>query len=137
MTFFERYFAALDGPDPHSSLDLVAADVAFSIQWAAGDDRKSRQFTGGREDLRGFIDAGDMDGWAPHVLHGGTEGDVEVRPRRDAHGRRRADRDVPRGRAARRRRADGALHGRPVGGDRLRHGRAGRCRLTPGPSATG
>ena len=63
MTFFERYFAALDGPDPHSSLDLVAADVAFSIQWAAGDDRKSRQFTGGREELRGFIDAGDMNGW--------------------------------------------------------------------------
>ena len=77
MTFFERYFAALDGPDPHSSLDLVAADVAFSIQWAAGDDRKSRQFTGGREELRGFIDAGDMNGWAHHVLHGGTDGDVE------------------------------------------------------------
>ena len=52
MSFFERYFAALDGPDPHSSLELVADDVEFSIQWAAGDDRASRQFVGGREELR-------------------------------------------------------------------------------------
>jgi hypothetical protein len=29
MSFFERYFAALDGPDPHSSLDLVADEVAL------------------------------------------------------------------------------------------------------------
>ena len=41
MSFFERYFAALDGPDPHSSLELVAEDVEFSIQWARGD--RSRQ----------------------------------------------------------------------------------------------
>ena len=27
MTFFERYFELLDGPDPHSSLGLVAEDV--------------------------------------------------------------------------------------------------------------
>jgi hypothetical protein len=26
MSFFERYFAALDGPDPHASLELVADD---------------------------------------------------------------------------------------------------------------
>jgi hypothetical protein len=77
MSFFERYFAALDGPDPHSSLDLVAEDVEFSIQWSRGTDGASRQFTGGREDLRGFIDAGDMSGWAHHVLSGGTDGDVE------------------------------------------------------------
>src|SRR5215211_6619552 len=27
MTFFERYFAALDGPEPYSSLGLVADDL--------------------------------------------------------------------------------------------------------------
>ena len=37
MSFFERYFAALDGPDPHSSLELVADDVEFAIQWADGE----------------------------------------------------------------------------------------------------
>ena len=77
MSFFERYFAALDGPDPHSSLALVADDVEFSIQWAAGADRASRQFVGGLEELRGFIDAGDMSGWAHHVLVSGASGDVE------------------------------------------------------------
>jgi hypothetical protein len=77
MTFFERYFAALDGPDPHSSLELVADDAQFTIQWASGGDATSRQFTGGREELRRFIDAGDMREWAHHVLFGGAAGDVE------------------------------------------------------------
>jgi ketosteroid isomerase-like protein len=77
MSFFERYFAALDGPDPHSSLALVADDVEFSIQWASGADRASRQFVGGRAELRAFIDAGDLGGWAHHVLHGAVAGDTE------------------------------------------------------------
>ena len=77
MTFFERYFAALDGPDPRSSLELVADDAQFTIQWADGADANSRQFTGGREELRRFIDAGDMHDWAHHVLVSGTAGDVE------------------------------------------------------------
>ena len=77
MTFFERYFAALDGPDPYSSLELVADDAEFSIQWARDGAEHSRQFVGGRAELRAFIDAGDMSGWAHHVLHSGTAGDVE------------------------------------------------------------
>ena len=76
-TFFERYFELLDGPDPHSSLELVADDLQFSIQWAADDSRKSSQFIGGRDELRGFIDAGDTEGWAHYVLHSGVSGDVE------------------------------------------------------------
>jgi hypothetical protein len=36
VTFFERYFEALDGPAPHNSLELVSLDVEFSILWAAG-----------------------------------------------------------------------------------------------------
>ena len=77
MTFFERYFAALDGPDPYSSLDLVADDVSFCIQWASDGERSSRQFVGGLAELRAFIDAGDMSGWAHHVTSSGTAGDVE------------------------------------------------------------
>ncbi|MGZ4185172.1 MAG: hypothetical protein ACXVFA_07710, partial [Solirubrobacteraceae bacterium] len=67
-SFFERYFELLDGPDPHSSLELVAEDVEFSIQWAADDSRKSSQFLGGLEQLRAFIDAGDTAGWAHYVV---------------------------------------------------------------------
>ena len=77
MTFFERYFELLDGPDPYSSLELVAPDVEFSIQWAAAADRKSSQFLGGLEQLRGFVDAGDMEGWAHHVVFSATDGAVE------------------------------------------------------------
>ncbi|MBV9416480.1 MAG: hypothetical protein JO363_15970 [Solirubrobacterales bacterium] len=77
MTFFERYFELLDGPDPHSSLDLVSEDLKFSIQWAADGSRKSSQVVGGRDALRGFIDAGDTEGWAHYVLHSGVSGDVE------------------------------------------------------------
>jgi len=76
-TFFERYFERLDGPEPYSSLELVAPDVEFSIQWAAGEDRRSSQFVGGLDQLRGFIDAGEMDGWAHYVVFSGTDGDVE------------------------------------------------------------
>jgi hypothetical protein len=75
--YFERYFAALDGPDPQSSLELVAEDVEFCIQWARDSDRASRQLVGGKAELRSFIDAGDMSGWAHHVLFSGGAGDVE------------------------------------------------------------
>ena len=77
MSFFERYFAALDGPDPYTSLELVAEDVEFTIQWARGTDGASRQFVGGRAELRAFIDAGDMTGWAHHVLFAGGADGVE------------------------------------------------------------
>jgi hypothetical protein len=77
MTFFERYFEALDGPDPHSSLELVAADVEFAIQWAAGADRRSSQFVGGLDELRAFIDAGDMRDWAHYILWSGADDGVE------------------------------------------------------------
>ena len=77
MTFFERYFERLDGPEPYSSLDLVAEDVEFSIQWATEADRRSSQFLGGLQQLRGFIDAGDMEGWAHYVMFSGSDGDVE------------------------------------------------------------
>ena len=86
MTFFERYFERLDGDDPHSALELVAEDVEFSIQWAAAADRKSSQFLGGLEELRGFTDAGDTSGWAHHVLLERHARRRRVRARRDPLG---------------------------------------------------
>jgi len=76
MSFFERYFAALDGPDPYSSLEMVSSEVEFAIQWASGTERKSTQILGGVDELRAFIDAGDMSGWAHHVLHSGQDGHI-------------------------------------------------------------
>ena len=77
MSFFERYFEALDGPEPYSSLDLVADDVQFAIEWANGDDRKATQLRGGKAELRAFIDAGDMEGWAHYVVWSATDADTE------------------------------------------------------------
>jgi hypothetical protein len=79
MSFFARYFAALDGPDPLSSLDLVADDVEFVIFWASDDGRRSaRQLTGGVAELRAMIEAGgDMSGWAHHILTSAVVGGVE------------------------------------------------------------
>ena len=62
---------------PYSSLELVAPEVHFCIQWARDGDRSSRQIVGGLAELRGFIDAGNMSGWAHHVLSTGAAGDVE------------------------------------------------------------
>lgn len=76
MTFFERYFAALDGPDPHSSLELVSDNVEFAIQWAHGADRKSTQILGGVSELRAFIDRDDTGDWAHHLLHARDEGQM-------------------------------------------------------------
>ena len=75
MTFFERYFAALDGPDPLSCLELVDDAVSFSIHWS--DGTKSREFTGGRDELARFTEAGDTRGWAHHILFSAQSGDVE------------------------------------------------------------
>ena len=77
MSFFERYFAALDGPDPFSSLDLVAEDVQWCIQWSVGT--KISELTGGKEDLRRFIEAGDdWRGWRHHILFSASDGDGEL-----------------------------------------------------------
>jgi hypothetical protein len=67
-SFFERYFEALDGPEPLSALDLVSGDLEFSILFSTKTDERSRQFVGGPDELRAFTDAGDMEGWAHHIL---------------------------------------------------------------------
>ena len=66
--FFDRYFEALDGDDPHSALDLVSDDLQFAILYAAGTDSRSRQVLGGVDELRAFTEAGDMEGWGHHIL---------------------------------------------------------------------
>jgi len=76
--FFDRYFEALDGPDPLSALELVSADLRYSILFSTKTDERSRQFLGGPEDLRSFTEAGDMDGWAHHILAAAVVDGVEV-----------------------------------------------------------
>jgi hypothetical protein len=76
--FFARYFAALDGDDPLSALELVADDSEFAILFAGDEGRKAGHFLGGPEELRKFTLAGDMEGWAHHILAATRTGEIEL-----------------------------------------------------------
>jgi hypothetical protein len=77
-SFFRRFFAALDGDDRDSAMAFVADELQFAILWAGDDSPRSRQFLGGPTELRGFTAAGEMDGWAHHILHASREGSTEI-----------------------------------------------------------
>jgi hypothetical protein len=76
--FFARYFAALDGDEPLSALEMVADDAEFAILFATDGGRKAGHFLGGPDELRKFTLAGDMDGWAHHILAASRFDDVEL-----------------------------------------------------------
>jgi hypothetical protein len=76
--FFDRYFRALDGPEPLSALELVAPQLEFSILFTTKTDERSRQFVGGPDELRAFTEAGDMEGWAHYTLAGAVVGGVAL-----------------------------------------------------------
>ena len=79
MSFFERYFAALDGPEPHSSLDLVVG--RRRVLDPVGRRRRPqepRSSPAASEELRALHRRrrhGRLG--APRRLVGGTDGDVE------------------------------------------------------------
>jgi hypothetical protein len=77
-SFFRRFFAALDGEYPESAMALVADELEFAILWAPDGGTRSRQFLGGPAELRAFTVAGDMEGWAHHLLHVSREGSTEI-----------------------------------------------------------
>lgn len=77
-SFFQGFFAALDGDNPESSMAFVSPQLEFAILWAADDGTRSRHFTGGPAELRGFTAVGDMDGWAHHILQASREGSTEI-----------------------------------------------------------
>ena len=76
--FFARYFAALDGSEPLSALEMVADDADFAILFANDEGRKAGHFLGGPDELRKFTLAGDMEGWAHHILAAARTGDIEL-----------------------------------------------------------
>jgi hypothetical protein len=77
-SFFERFFKCLDGDDPQSAMALVADELEFAILWAPDAGTRSRQFTGGPNELRAFTDAGDTSGWAHYILQVSRTASTEV-----------------------------------------------------------
>lgn len=76
--YFARYFAALDGEDPISAMDMVAEDAEFAILWAPDEGRDSGHFRGGLAELTKFTEAGDTSGWGHRILASARIGDVEL-----------------------------------------------------------
>ena len=77
MTFFERYFQRWTGPSRTARWSSCPTTSSSRSSGRPATTARARQFLGGREELRGFIDAGDTTGWAHHVLCSGAEGGVE------------------------------------------------------------
>jgi hypothetical protein len=77
-SFFRRFFAALDGDEPESAMAFVADQLEFAILWASDPGTRSRQFLGGPGELRAFTLAGNMEGWAHHILHVSRDGATEL-----------------------------------------------------------
>jgi hypothetical protein len=76
--FFERYFAALDGPDPRSVLDMVSEDLRFALLFSTDASSHNRQFLGGREELAAYVEQRGTPGWRHHILGAAVDGDVEL-----------------------------------------------------------
>jgi hypothetical protein len=77
-SFFQRFFAALDGSDPESAMAYLADELQFAILWAPDAGSRSRHFTGGPAELRSFTVAGDTTGWTHHILQVSREGATEI-----------------------------------------------------------
>ena len=78
MSFFERFFGALDGADPTASLDYVAERMQFAIFWTTGSGRESEQFVGGKPELREFVAAGGVRPWRHHLTRIAAVDGVEM-----------------------------------------------------------
>jgi hypothetical protein len=78
VTVLERYFAALDGPEPLSALELVSEDVRFAALFSTDASSHNRQFLGGRAELVDYIEQRGDPGWAHHILGAGVDGEVEL-----------------------------------------------------------
>jgi hypothetical protein len=76
--FFERYFAALDGPDPMSALELVSDELRFALLFSTDASSHNRQVLGGRDELAAYIRRRGAPGWRHHIIGVAVDGDVEL-----------------------------------------------------------
>jgi hypothetical protein len=74
----ERYFAALDGPEPLSALELVSDDLRFAALFSTDASSHNRQLLGGRAELASYIEQRGDPGWRHHVIGADVDGPVEL-----------------------------------------------------------
>ena len=75
-SFWRRYFAQLDGPEPERAVDMLAPDFRFSILFSQGlgdaDD-----FSGGHAEFKEYMDQRAAGTFTHHVIAESSAGDVE------------------------------------------------------------
>ena|SRR5215212_2202084 len=66
--FFRRYFALIDGPEPHLVLDLVGDDLRFAVLFSTDAASEPSEFAGGRAELAAYLEQRGRPDWTHHVL---------------------------------------------------------------------
>ena len=61
-----RFFELLDGPDAERSLEMLAADLRFSILFSNGPG-EAQDFAGGRAEFDGYMAQRGASEWTHHV----------------------------------------------------------------------
>jgi hypothetical protein len=72
-----RFFELLDGPDAGRSLEMLAADLRFSILFSNGPG-DARDFAGGRAEFEGYMAQRGAPEWTHHVVAEHDHDGVEV-----------------------------------------------------------
>jgi hypothetical protein len=73
-TFLPAYFEKLDAGE--DVVPLLAPDFAFSLLWAADDG--AREFVGGFDEFRGYLEQREPDGQLHHIKLSIRQGRTEV-----------------------------------------------------------
>jgi hypothetical protein len=75
-SFWRRYFAQLDGPEPERAVDMLAEDFRFSILFSQGPGEAS-DFSGGHAEFKEYMDQRAAGTFTHHVTAESSTGDVE------------------------------------------------------------
>ena len=72
-----RFYELLDGPDAERSLEMLAADLRFSILFSNGPGQ-AQDFAGGRPEFDGYMAQRGAPEWTHHVVAESEHDGVEV-----------------------------------------------------------
>jgi hypothetical protein len=78
VSFLERYFDALDGPEPLSALELVSDDLRFAVLFSTDAGSHNRQILGGPAELAAYLEQRGTPGWRHQILGAAVEDGVEL-----------------------------------------------------------
>jgi ketosteroid isomerase-like protein len=72
-----RYYAVLDAGESAAALEMLAADLRFSILFSTPDGT-TREFAGGRAEFDAYMAQRGAPEWTHHVIHATSRGALEI-----------------------------------------------------------